>query len=119
MLDLATHGRGTFAFIPDAKILGTCFVDAVSNAVCCFAQKVDVHVILKNGSSFVDETKSLGNEHTDQSTSWGRVLSIAPLQLGETHEFIIRINAPSELKENEPYLEIVADVKGLDGTFIA
>eukprot|EP01105_Mastigella_eilhardi_P000807 TRINITY_DN10959_c0_g1_i5.p1 TRINITY_DN10959_c0_g1~~TRINITY_DN10959_c0_g1_i5.p1 ORF type:complete len:579 (+),score=128.12 TRINITY_DN10959_c0_g1_i5:24-1739(+) len=38
LADLAAEGGGTFAFCPDAKVVGTCFVDAVANASSTLAQ---------------------------------------------------------------------------------
>lgn len=35
LLDIAKEGNGTFTFIPDAKIVGTSFVNAVANARTC------------------------------------------------------------------------------------
>ena len=44
LLDLATEGNGSFAFIPDAQIVGTCFVSSVANALASWTSSITVHV---------------------------------------------------------------------------
>jgi hypothetical protein len=45
--ELAVVGNGTFGFIPDAKIVGTCFVNAVANICSQLSQSCDVSLTLE------------------------------------------------------------------------
>ena len=44
LLELAATGRGAFSFIPDAKIVGTVFVNCVANALSCATQRATLHL---------------------------------------------------------------------------
>ena len=50
LLEMAEEGGGSFAFIPDAGVLGTCFVSCVANSCSLVALHSKVHLISKNGS---------------------------------------------------------------------
>ncbi len=110
LLSLAVEGRGTFAFIPDSPILGTCFVNSVSNAICCFSQRPTLHLMLKGGAEFAGDV--LGRESV-LDTSWGRVVHLSPLQAGQSCEVVVPLRIPAlSMKESpteaaEPYLEAV------------
>merc|ERR1719310_879459 len=52
LLDLAVEGNGTYAFIPDAKIVGTAFVNSVANASSTRTQNATLHLLPKGGSEF-------------------------------------------------------------------
>merc|ERR1719326_2607749 len=71
LCDLATQGHGTFSFIPDAKIVGTCFVNCIANLVSTRSQRSKLHLLPRNGAEFAGPT--LGNFAVSE-TSWGRVV---------------------------------------------
>ncbi len=71
MHSLAVAGHGTFAFIPDAKIVGTTFVNSVSNVLTTIFPTTKVSLTPINGSKFVG--RSYG-AYSEQDESWGRVI---------------------------------------------
>uniref|UniRef100_A0A0G4I825 RING-type domain-containing protein n=1 Tax=Chromera velia CCMP2878 TaxID=1169474 RepID=A0A0G4I825_9ALVE len=113
LMELATGGGGTFAFIPDAKILGTCFVDAVANACSTLCQSSQIHLIAKNGASFGDETV-LGDYVVEEAT-WGRVVKFGPLTFGQSRDLVVKVRLPAEAQEAGVFLEAIADCMNTRG----
>mmetsp|Transcript_38941 Transcript_38941/g.77305 ORF Transcript_38941/g.77305 Transcript_38941/m.77305 type:complete len:758 (+) Transcript_38941:62-2335(+) len=101
LTDLACEGNGTFAFIPDAVIVGTTFVNSVANALSTWAQSTQVHLMLEKGASFNGPVTGAGQV---TEASWGRVLNLGPLQLGQDRNFAVPLLLPPG---EEPYLEVV------------
>eukprot|EP00604_Paraphysomonas_vestita_P000936 CAMPEP_0174819540 /NCGR_PEP_ID=MMETSP1107-20130205/2831_1 /TAXON_ID=36770 /ORGANISM="Paraphysomonas vestita, Strain GFlagA" /LENGTH=1055 /DNA_ID=CAMNT_0016033225 /DNA_START=867 /DNA_END=4034 /DNA_ORIENTATION=+ len=99
--DLAKEGNGTFSFVPDARILGTCFINCLANAVTNFAQKSSLHLIVKNGCEF---TGSIGGNMLVLDTDWGKVVSLGPLLYGQSRDVVIPLKIPAGI---EPYLEVI------------
>jgi hypothetical protein len=110
LLNLATEANGTFAFIPDAKILGTCFVNSIANAVCTYSQKSTLHLLLQNGAEFAGPV--LGNL-SSLDTTWGRVVDLGPLLSGTTRDVVVPISIPANI---ESYLEAIVVWKNADGS---
>jgi len=101
LTDLASDGNGTFAFIPDAVIVGTTFVNSVANALSTWAQSTQVHLMLENGAAFNGPVVGAGQA---TEASWGRILNLGPLQLGQARNFAVPLVLPPGI---EPYLEVV------------
>merc|ERR1712048_42298 len=97
---LAVHSNGTFAFVPDALILGTCFVNSASNVMSTFVQSSTVHLTAANGAEFVGPV--LGGHPTIEA-SWGKVVDLGPLHYGQPRNFAVRMRIPAE--SNVSYLE--------------
>merc|ERR1719162_1092569 len=51
LLGLAIEGNGTYAFIPDAVIVGTVFVNSVANALSTMTQDATLHLTAKGGGA--------------------------------------------------------------------
>merc|ERR1712013_121360 len=95
------EGRGTYAFIPDANIVGTCFVNCVANAVSTLAQTAELHLIPKNGAEFAGAV--CGGLPTSETT-WGRVVRVGPLQFGQLRQVVVPMRIPPG---SESFLEAV------------
>ena len=100
LLDLATLGNGSYGFIPDAKIVGTCFVDAIANACSTFSQNCNVHLVPKGSATFAhcEEGKQIGGLILYERTSSQKpdlVVRLGPLQYGQSRDIIVRMNIPS------------------------
>merc|ERR1719236_157861 len=52
LLDLALEGHGTYAFIPDAVIVGTVFVNSVANVLSTLTQNATLHLCPKGETEF-------------------------------------------------------------------
>lgn len=99
--DLAQEGNGTFSFIPDARIVGTCFINCVANAVTNFSQKGSLHLILKNGCEF---SGCVAGNMPVLETDWGRVVSLGPLLYGQIRTVVVPLLLPPG---DVPYLDVV------------
>eukprot|EP01125_Pyxidicula_operculata_P021770 TRINITY_DN8628_c0_g1_i1.p1 TRINITY_DN8628_c0_g1~~TRINITY_DN8628_c0_g1_i1.p1 ORF type:complete len:1076 (+),score=188.04 TRINITY_DN8628_c0_g1_i1:27-3230(+) len=93
MTDLAHTGNGTFAFIPDAKIVGTCFVNAVANASVTLCQKCEVHLTPRNGSTFAGE---VAGYIPFERTHWGKTIKLGPLYYGQPRDIVIPMTINSD-----------------------
>lgn len=112
LTELATMAGGTFAFIPDAKIVGTCFVDSVSNAVSGMVQTSTLHLIPQNGARFAGDV--LGGLPTS-NTEWGRMVSLGPLQCGQMRDIVVPMHMTFS---SEEYLEVVLVYTSPEGSEI-
>eukprot|EP00746_Dinoflagellata_sp_MGD_P165323 gnl/MRDRNA2_/MRDRNA2_94526_c0_seq1.p1 gnl/MRDRNA2_/MRDRNA2_94526_c0~~gnl/MRDRNA2_/MRDRNA2_94526_c0_seq1.p1 ORF type:complete len:1049 (+),score=177.51 gnl/MRDRNA2_/MRDRNA2_94526_c0_seq1:88-3234(+) len=100
LLDLAVEGSGTYAFIPDAVIVGTVFVNSVANVLSTLTQNAKLHLCPKNNAEF---TGSVLGDHVVLDESWGRVVSLGPLQHGQSREVVVPLRIPSGSAE---YLQV-------------
>jgi len=101
LLELATEGNGTYAFIPDALIVGTVFVNSVANILSTMSQSSTLNLMAKNGADFAGPVS--GNFPT-LDESWGRAVSLGPLQFGQSRDVVVPLKIPSGGK---PYMEVV------------
>jgi len=99
LLGLAIEGQGTYAFIPDAVIVGTVFVNAVANALSSLTQNATLHLTPAGGAKFLGPV--MGDYATTEAT-WGRVVSLGPLQLGQAREVVVALDIPAGAA---PYLD--------------
>eukprot|EP00927_Polykrikos_kofoidii_P047752 TRINITY_DN42025_c0_g1_i1.p1 TRINITY_DN42025_c0_g1~~TRINITY_DN42025_c0_g1_i1.p1 ORF type:complete len:780 (-),score=107.70 TRINITY_DN42025_c0_g1_i1:845-3103(-) len=109
LLDLAVEGHGTFAFIPDAVIVGTCFVNSIANVLSTLTQSATLHLATLGEARFAGPILGVG-ESTVSETSWGRVVSLGPLSFGQSRDIVVAMQIPGQ----KPYLEAVV-VYPLDG----
>jgi len=112
LVDIAKEGNGTFAFCPDALIVGTVFVNTIANVLSTWNQNAKLHLTEMNGSKFTGDV--LGG-HSVAETSWGRVVSLGPLTLGQTHDIVVPMNLP---KGTAAYLDVVLEYTKSDGSMV-
>lgn len=116
LLNLAVEGQGTYGFIPDALLVGTCFVDSVANLLSTQTQSATVHLKAMSGAQFSGSLPGVDAQMVTD-TSWGRVVDIGPLQFGGTRELVVPLHIPAgdESQADRPYLEAVVVYTGADG----
>eukprot|EP00656_Telonema_subtile_P021412 TRINITY_DN2244_c0_g1_i2.p1 TRINITY_DN2244_c0_g1~~TRINITY_DN2244_c0_g1_i2.p1 ORF type:complete len:702 (-),score=159.11 TRINITY_DN2244_c0_g1_i2:986-3091(-) len=102
LLDLSVEGTGTFAFIPDAPLVGTTFVDALANILSTRTLDSELHLMPLHGVSFAESC-----EPNTRDTPWGRVVNLGPLTHGQTRQLAVRMEGIQHLSEGEPYLEAI------------
>jgi Mg-chelatase subunit ChlD len=104
LLELAEEGGGTMSFVPDAKILGTCFVDCLSNCASTLTQRAQLHLCLENGSTF-PKTEPADQHHYAglhwEDTSWGRVVDLGYLQYGQARDVLVPVLIPESFTTSE------------------
>jgi len=103
LLDLAVEGHGTYAFIPDAVIVGTVFVNSVANALSTYSQGAKLHLTAKGGAELAGPIMGVDADMVTEA-SWGRVLDLGPLQLGQPRGVVVPVQIPGG---GEAYLEVV------------
>eukprot|EP00747_Dinoflagellata_sp_TGD_P164295 gnl/TRDRNA2_/TRDRNA2_184047_c0_seq1.p1 gnl/TRDRNA2_/TRDRNA2_184047_c0~~gnl/TRDRNA2_/TRDRNA2_184047_c0_seq1.p1 ORF type:complete len:1086 (+),score=163.33 gnl/TRDRNA2_/TRDRNA2_184047_c0_seq1:79-3336(+) len=109
LLDLALEGNGTYAFIPDALIVGTVFVNSIANAISTHTQNATLHLTVCGEAKFTGPV--VGSLHVTE-TSWGRVVALGPLQFGQSREVVVPMNIP---EGTGSYLEATLTYHTLDG----
>jgi hypothetical protein len=112
LVDIAKEGNGTFAFCPDALIVGTVFVNTVANVLSTWNQNAKLHLTAMGAASFAGDV--LGG-HSVAETSWGRVVSLGPLTLGQCHDIVVPMNVPGG---NSAYLDAVLEYTKSDGKMV-
>ena len=116
LLELAREGNGTYAFIPDAVIVGTTFVNSIANVLSTFAQNATLSLSVANGAAFGpmswvnpsgkaqahsqevaagSSTKLLlpGGLNVSEE-SWGLSVALGPLQVGQPRSIAVPIILP-------------------------
>eukprot|EP00931_Biecheleriopsis_adriatica_P064704 TRINITY_DN39432_c0_g1_i1.p1 TRINITY_DN39432_c0_g1~~TRINITY_DN39432_c0_g1_i1.p1 ORF type:complete len:507 (+),score=101.38 TRINITY_DN39432_c0_g1_i1:32-1552(+) len=109
LLELAMEGNGTYAFIPDAVIVGTVFVNAVANVLSTHTQNAKLHLVAKGGTEFTD---TIPGDHAVAGSGTERVLHLGPLQVGQRRDVVIPLRLAAGA---DPFLEIGAVYSSPDG----
>jgi len=105
LLNIATVGGGTFSFIPDAKILGTNFVNAIANYATTLSINAKVHLFPVGHSTITGdvggcipfEKEKLGNGYT---------VKIGNLQYGQKRDLYIPMNIS---QDQQDYLAVILE----------
>jgi len=99
LLQLSSECGGTFAFIPDAPIVGTTFVDSLANVLSTRTLTAELHLTPAEGVQFEGNTPSGCTE-----APWGRVYHLGPLSLNQNRQIAASISGiPAD--SSLPYLE--------------
>lgn len=110
LLDLAKEGNGTYAFIPDSLIVGTAFVNCIANTLCTLTQNATLSLVPCQGASF---TGSVLADFAELDESWGKAVSLGPLQYGQSRDVVVPIRVPLG---TEPYLEAILTYPRANGS---
>eukprot|EP01059_Diplonema_ambulator_P023180 TRINITY_DN3859_c2_g1_i1.p1 TRINITY_DN3859_c2_g1~~TRINITY_DN3859_c2_g1_i1.p1 ORF type:complete len:745 (+),score=199.01 TRINITY_DN3859_c2_g1_i1:58-2292(+) len=111
--ELAVEGMGAYGFIPDSSLVGTVFVNAISNqlAKCCRNAVLNIE---ETGSCKLAKAPVQGGyEHT--RTSWGVQIRLGDLVYGQPKDVIVCFD--SELDTYElPDVNCITGINLKDGT---
>jgi len=94
---LAQRASGTFAFIPDSSMVGTIFVNSLSN-ICSNVAKNAVLSIETNHKTH--DVKVVGN-YQHQMTSWGVQITLGNVQYQQNKDVVLQFTAKEEAKDND------------------
>eukprot|EP01117_Protostelium_nocturnum_P008637 TRINITY_DN30_c0_g1_i2.p1 TRINITY_DN30_c0_g1~~TRINITY_DN30_c0_g1_i2.p1 ORF type:complete len:684 (-),score=232.54 TRINITY_DN30_c0_g1_i2:31-2082(-) len=86
---IASVGGGLYCFIPDASIVGTAFVNCISNLQSTVAKNVVLSLEPESGA--VLSTEQVGG-HPTKVTSWGSQVNLSTLQSGQKKDVVVRLN---------------------------
>eukprot|EP00930_Biecheleria_cincta_P073279 TRINITY_DN60593_c0_g1_i1.p1 TRINITY_DN60593_c0_g1~~TRINITY_DN60593_c0_g1_i1.p1 ORF type:complete len:572 (-),score=110.65 TRINITY_DN60593_c0_g1_i1:116-1831(-) len=93
LLQTSEETGGTFAFVPDALILGTTFVHCVANCLSCFCQSSTLNLMPLGGAQLSGKVLA-GHRHSEES--WGVPVYLGPLQRGSNREAVFRMKLPAD-----------------------
>ena len=102
LLGISAAGGGVFGFIPDAKLLGTNFVNCVANAATTLCVRAKLHLTPLGGSTLA---KNLGYNLSFKKQDDHIVVELGNLQLGQTRDIVI----PMHLSKGDSYLAVTLE----------
>ena len=108
MQSIAEVGKGSYAFIPDAGMIGTAFVHSVANLYSTAGTSASVEVILSNNMIPV----ALGGT-TSTRTKQGQVLRLGNIQYGQSRDLVF--NCP-EGAPDDTIIKAILTYKTADGS---
>lgn len=98
LLQTSEETGGTFAFVPDALILGTTFVHCVANCLSCFCQSSTLNLMPVGGAKLSGKVLA---GHPQSEESWGVPVYLGPLQRGSNREAVFRVKLPADASPGE------------------
>ena len=102
---LAERGSGSYSFIPDAGMVGTVFVHALSNLLVTYANKAELLVEATSGRIL-----DIPGVKFDR-TSWGIKVDLCALQYGQTKDLILSIDG---ITDTGPYVRVTLNYNKWD-----
>lgn len=91
---IAEVGRGHYAFIPDAGMIGTVFIHAVANLFSTFATNTEVILSCSNAKVQFDLPAWLESDTEPQATGT-RMLNLGNIRYGQSRDIIVKLNGAS------------------------
>lgn len=90
--DLAIHGDGAYAFIPDSGFVGTIFVHALANLLTTAAHNVQLSVQAPDG---VELLPALGAVQSTKA-SWGQTITLGSVNHGQPRHVIVPVRGAAQ-----------------------
>ena len=91
LASLSRIGGGGYAFIPDASFVGTAFVHALANTLSTHTSAAKLKIEVDGGASI----RAVARESQLESTSWGGVMPLGPMQYGQARDVLLRARLPA------------------------
>lgn len=108
LLEIATCGGGAFSFLPDAKLVGTNFVNCIANAATTLCLNANLHLI-PLGKSTIDGEVG-GNMPFEKKKNGEYVVKLGNLQYGQDKNIFI----PMVLSKDDNYLAAILEYEGYE-----
>ncbi len=105
LVDLARAGHGSFAFLPDAKVVGTCFVNAIANAVTQFAQSAKLYLVPKEGTTLLHVGGGMVEVEKAENYT---VIKLGNLQYGQQRDAIFTASTSGR----DDFIVVVLEIEG-------
>lgn len=99
LTELAEIGGGSYAFIPDSGLVGTVFVNAISNLLTTMAYSAELCLEPFGNAEFASEPRVLGHLATLTPEKKLQV-NLGTLQFGQSKDVVVRMRFESNVKEN-------------------
>eukprot|EP00443_Scrippsiella_acuminata_P112909 CAMPEP_0115585246 /NCGR_PEP_ID=MMETSP0272-20121206/7097_1 /TAXON_ID=71861 /ORGANISM="Scrippsiella trochoidea, Strain CCMP3099" /LENGTH=691 /DNA_ID=CAMNT_0003020299 /DNA_START=17 /DNA_END=2092 /DNA_ORIENTATION=- len=108
LVEIADFCDGTYAFIPDAGFVGTCFVNCISNLQVTMAQNA-ILTLEADGDAEIGEVLGGWDAHSKDGI-WR--ISLGTLQYSQTKDIVVRMKIETA---DEPYLIASVEYSTLAG----
>jgi len=99
----ARIGFGSYNFIPDAGLVGTVFVNALSNLLVCAARNVQLVLKPLNGARFAGH--SLGGLPTTERDG-ALTVDLGQVQFGQSRQVLVPMSSAGDLPPGAEYLQV-------------
>lgn len=99
LVEIADFTDGSYAFIPDAGLVGTCFVNSVANLLVTMGRGAVLSLEAKSGARILEV---LGREGL-KDPALQHAISLGNLQYGQAKDIVLRMNIEPG---GEPYLHV-------------
>lgn len=86
--DIASLGRGSYAFIPDSSFVGTCFVNSAANVLATAIPHAVLEVEALNGMTIAGSLCEI--VHTKEDNKM--LIELPPMQYGQVKDILVKIN---------------------------
>jgi len=98
LTQIASLGNGKYSFIPDAGLVGTVFINSLSNLLSTFA--TDVDVIIEKADSFQIEKNfgTVGGFSPVQNSEGDTVIHLGALQCGQEKNLVLQYSSQLGIK---------------------
>jgi uncharacterized protein YegL len=97
---VSLEGGGMYAFIPDSSFVGTVFVNALSNLLSTSGVGATLSIETEPDVKIIDDPK-LYAKSNHVISSWGWTVTLGTIILGQTKDYIIRIEYPKTLEKKK------------------
>jgi len=111
LIDLATTGNGTYMFIPDSGLVGTVFVNLISNLLSTMTSNLTISLEPGDGTQILEVLGA--HEFSDQS--WGKHGSIGALTYGQPRGLVVRMDAPIGADQDVLHATVEYRLRGSKG----
>ncbi|KRX09154.1 hypothetical protein PPERSA_08870 [Pseudocohnilembus persalinus] len=104
-------GNGNYSFIPDAGMVGTVFINAISNLLSTVATNAMISLEPQNGAALLDQDGIKG--YQCQKASWGLNVFLGTIQFEQSRNVAFKLDLKNH-KPDTPYLYVKFKYQSVD-----
>jgi hypothetical protein len=98
LFNLSNELNGMYSFIPDAGMVGTIFINSISNMLTTIGNSCQISIEINND---IKINEIFGFDKNYNKTSWGMIIDVGSLQIGQNKTFIINfIDENNDIEKN-------------------
>jgi Mg-chelatase subunit ChlD len=112
LTELADEGKGAYAFIPDAAMVGTIFVSSLANLLATYVTGARLAVEVASGYEFVE---TVGGQATTK-TSWGAQVDMSSIHFGQRSDVVFTLRSTKSASATEPCGSVILTGCGPEAT---
>ena len=98
LFNLSNELNGMYSFIPDAGMVGTIFINSISNILTTIGNSCQISIEFNND---IKIKKIYGLHKNYNITTWGMIIDVGSLQIGQNKTFIVDfIGEANQIEKN-------------------